>query len=204
MSRFISPRLVFLLLAGLAACRPEAPPAATRAPEVAAAARPAPAALNEVPPPAARPPAPAPAPAPPETPAARQRPYETPRVVFMAPEGEVTVIVEVADSPDTLERGLMFRESLPDGTGMIFVFQDRRDRTFWMKNTLIPLDMIFVDGDPGAAQASVVGVVAQAEPETLTTRRCGRPSRWVVEVPGGYAARHGIVAGVPMRFVDMP
>lgn len=195
----IRPRLIFALLTGLAACRPELPRPVAVVPEVAAAASPAadaaPAAVKAVPPPS---------PAPTEAPAARDRPYETPRVVFLVPEGELAVIVEVADSPETLERGLMFRESLPDGTGMIFVFKDRRDRTFWMKNTLIPLDMIFVDGDPGAAEASVVGVVAQAEPKTLVTRRCGRLSRWVVEVPGGYAARHGIEPGVHMRFVDMP
>lgn len=199
MSRFVRPRLAVALLVVLAGCRAAPPPAAAPAVEVAAAG-PTPAPAAEVAPTAD----PLPIAAPADAPAPRERPYETPRVVFMAPEGEQTVIVEVADSPDTLERGLMFRESLPEGTGMIFVFPDRRDRTFWMKNTLIALDMIFVDGEPGAAEASVVGVVAQAEPQTLVSRRCGRPSRWVVEVPGGYAARHGIGPGVRMRFVDMP
>ncbi|MCB9730476.1 MAG: DUF192 domain-containing protein [Deltaproteobacteria bacterium] len=169
--------------------------------------RPSPAA----PAPVDAPPVPAPA-APDVTPApaaqaqadAAPRPFETPRVLFHVPGGDLPVIVEVADTPDTLERGLMFRESLPDGTGMIFVFPNRRDRSFWMKNTLIPLDMIYLDGDAGASEATVVGVVADAEPQTLTSRRCGRLSRWVVEVPGGYAAQHGIAPGVRATFVDMP
>ncbi|MEZ4266679.1 MAG: DUF192 domain-containing protein [Myxococcota bacterium] len=204
MSRIGCFRLGISLLVALAACRPSAAPAPVTPLESAAPTKASTPEIAPAPAAADAPPAPAPTPAPAPPPDARERPFETPRVVFAAPGGDVTVIVEVADSPDTLQQGLMFRESLPDGTGMIFVFRDRRVRTFWMKNTLIPLDMIFLDGAPDAPEAIVVGVVANAEPETLDTRSCGRPSRWVVEVPGGYAARHGIAPGVRMRFVDMP
>ncbi|MGM0576814.1 MAG: DUF192 domain-containing protein [Myxococcota bacterium] len=129
---------------------------------------------------------------------------ETPRVVFSTRGGPVVVVAEVVDTPDSRARGLMFRESLPEGAGMLFVFEERRRHTFWMKNTLIPLDMIFIDDAAGRGEPRVVGVVHRAEPRTLRTRGVDRPSRWVVEVPGGFAREHGIREGVRVRFQGLP
>lgn len=73
---------------------------------------------------------------------------------------------------------------------MLFIFPDEKVRSFWMRNTLIPLDMIFI------SQAKrIVGIVAQAEPRTLTSRSVGVPSKYVLEVRGGWSERSGIRSG---------
>lgn len=119
-----------------------------------------------------------------------------PAVIF-EPEGEepARVLVEVADTPAAIQRGLMYREHLPSDHGMLFVFTDEDLRSFWMKNTFIPLDIIFLGAD-----REVVGIVADAEPETTTPRRVDEPSQYVVEVNAGFSRQHGIEAGTPVRF----
>lgn len=111
----------------------------------------------------------------------------------------VRLRVELATTPETQARGLMYRESLDDGEGMLFVFPDDRVRAFWMKNTYIPLDMLFIDAD-----GVVVGVVHQAEPLTTDRRSVGLPSRYVLEVPGGWARSRGVDAGSRVRFEGIP
>jgi hypothetical protein len=104
--------------------------------------------------------------------------------------GPVPVAVEIVADDASRTRGLMYRERLDDGHGMLFVFDDETDRSFWMKNTIIPLDIIFIGGD-----GTIVGVRANTTPLSLDRVSVGRPSRWVLEVPGGYAARAGIATG---------
>jgi uncharacterized membrane protein (UPF0127 family) len=82
---------------------------------------------------------------------------------------------------------------------MLFLFEASEVRAFWMKNTLIPLDMIFID-DGGR----VAGIVREAEPLTLTPRTPGVPARFVLEVRGGWAARHGVAPGDRVRFEGVP
>ncbi|HVE87358.1 MAG TPA: DUF192 domain-containing protein, partial [Myxococcales bacterium] len=91
-----------------------------------------------------------------------------------------------------------WRRELPDGKGMLFVFDQERVQTFWMKNTLIPLDLAFIDSG-----LRVVGVVENAQPRTLTGRSVGRPSRYVLEVPGGWAAKAGVREGTKVT-LDLP
>jgi uncharacterized membrane protein (UPF0127 family) len=100
------------------------------------------------------------------------------------------VSVEIADTQALRTRGLMWRSALPDGTGMLFIFPTETVQSFWMRNTLIPLDMVFID-----QRLRVVGVVQWAEPRTLTSRTVGKPSVYVLEVPGGWTARNGVRAG---------
>jgi uncharacterized protein len=98
--------------------------------------------------------------------------------------------VEVATTPAQMEQGLMFRRSLaPDG-GMIFDFRTPSMATMWMKNTLIPLDMLFVD-----AQGRIVNIHERAVPGSLDTIAAAAPVRAVVELNGGTAARLGIRPG---------
>lgn len=134
---------------------------------------------------------PAQAPAPP--------PKAEPMVVFETPGGEVPVLVEVARTEPERRQGLMGRRHLPPGRGMLFLMDTERIQVFWMKNTLIPLDMIFVN-----EAMQVVGVVENAEPLTETGRGVRIPSRWVVEIPGGHARVAGIAPGVRMRVVGVP
>jgi len=98
--------------------------------------------------------------------------------------------VEIADNSPLRTRGLMWRSELSDGTGMLFIFPAEVVQSFWMRNTLIPLDMLFID-----RRMRVVGVVQSAEPQTLTSRTVGKPSLYVLEVPGGWASRNGVRAG---------
>ncbi|HSP18256.1 MAG TPA: DUF192 domain-containing protein [Myxococcaceae bacterium] len=100
------------------------------------------------------------------------------------------LVVEIADTPALRTRGLMWRSELPDGTGMLFIFPAESVQSFWMRNTLIPLDMLFID-----RRFRVVGVVQWAEPRTLTARTVGKPSVYVLEVPGGWTARNGVRSG---------
>jgi uncharacterized protein len=98
--------------------------------------------------------------------------------------------VEVATTPAQMEQGLMFRRSLaPDG-GMIFDFRMPSMATMWMKNTLIPLDMLFVD-----AQGRIVNIHERAVPGSLDTIAAAAPVRAVIELNGGTAARLGIRPG---------
>jgi hypothetical protein len=113
------------------------------------------------------------------------------------PPAEVTV--EIASTGRQIQRGLMYREYMPAEHGMLFLMREERVHSFWMRNTLIPLDMIFIGKD-----MTVAGVVANAEPLTDTSRRVDRPSYWVLEVNGGWAAAHHVQAGTPVRFRDVP
>lgn len=93
--------------------------------------------------------------------------------------------VEVADSPDEHARGLMYRDSMPSGRGMLFVFQDEQPRAFWMKNTKISLDMIFI-----ASNGTVVEVKRGVPPcvEDSCVAYRSPPAKFVLEVNSGEAA----------------
>ncbi|WP_430384384.1 DUF192 domain-containing protein [Archangium violaceum] len=100
------------------------------------------------------------------------------------------VDVEVAATSDTRTRGLMWRKELAAGKGMLFVFPRDEVQSFWMRNTLIPLDMLFIN-----AAGRIVGIIENAEPRTLTPRTVGVPGRYVLEVPGGWCQKVGITRG---------
>ena len=118
---------------------------------------------------------------------------------LLSSHAEVHVAAELALDEASRARGLMDRRSLAPGTGMVFVFPDVSPHKFWMHNTYIPLDMIFVGGD-----RRVVYVEDQAEPLTETARGPDAPTQFVVEVPGGWARSHGIEPGTSVRFTGVP
>jgi hypothetical protein len=89
----------------------------------------------------------------------------------------------------------MFRRRMDEDAGMIFLFERSEVQDFWMKNTYLPLDMIFIGSD-----MRVVGVVEDAQPLTETTRTVGQPSQYVLEVNAGFARRHGIGPGSRVTF----
>ena len=98
--------------------------------------------------------------------------------------------VERARSDDERSRGLMFRRSLAEDGGMLFYMGRDHDWAFWMRNTWISLDLIFINSD-----WVVVGVVAAVPPLTEAMRRCGAQSRYVLELNANAAERHGILVG---------
>ena len=98
--------------------------------------------------------------------------------------------VEIADTELARERGLMFRKELPPGRGMLFDFHRERQVGFWMKNTLISLDMIFIDG-----RGRIVSIEQDAKPMSEDVIMSGGQVRAVLEVDGGTARRLGIAPG---------
>lgn len=99
--------------------------------------------------------------------------------------------MEVVATPDERSQGLMFRKHLNPDEGMIFVFPEERLQSFWMKNTYIPLDMVFV-----SKELRVVGILENTTPLTETPRRVDLPSMYVLEFAGGTAKKFGITEGV--------
>jgi uncharacterized membrane protein (UPF0127 family) len=112
------------------------------------------------------------------------------------PRAPLTLKVEVAAEDEQRQKGLMFREQMAEDEGMLFVFPTERHNSFWMHNTLLPLDMFFIDSD-----WTVVGVVENAEPLTDSSRSVDKLSQYVLEVNAGFARRHGFGAGQKLRFV---
>jgi uncharacterized protein len=118
------------------------------------------------------------------------------KVTIATKEGrELTFQVEVADTPTKRELGLQYRRDLAADRGMIFLFPTESEHTFWMKNTPIPLDMIFINSD-----GKIVGIVEQAVPFSLDSRAVPAASRFVLEINGGIAKRNGINIGDSIRF----
>ena len=107
--------------------------------------------------------------------------------------------VELAISDAERQKGLMFREHLDDNTGMLFLFEKQHALSFWMKNTRIPLDMIYID-----EAGTIAGIVENAEPLTLVSRKINNPSRYVLELNGGASRKLGIVEGQRVHFEGVP
>jgi uncharacterized membrane protein (UPF0127 family) len=113
--------------------------------------------------------------------------------------GRENFVVEVADDNAERAQGLMFRESMPLSEGMLFVYDSPRRPSFWMKNTLIPLDMVFAD-----ASGTVTRVHANAIPGDLTPVDGGEGVMFVLEINGGLAAKLGIAPGAVLRHPAIP
>jgi len=111
-------------------------------------------------------------------------------VIIDTPRGTARFDVEVAaDSPSRV-RGLMYRQDLAANAGMLFDFHDDHFRSFWMKNTVLPLDLIFIRAD-----GTISSVVPNAKPMSEETINSVEPVRAVLEINGGRAAGLDIEAG---------
>ncbi|QFT59708.1 hypothetical protein FIU94_12810 [Sulfitobacter sp. THAF37] len=108
--------------------------------------------------------------------------------------GSVRFNVEIADEPQEQARGLMGREAMPVSSGMLFVYPAPRRASFWMRNTLIPLDMLFVD-----ASGTVTHIHHEAVPLDETSIFGGDNVLAVLEINGGLARRLGITEGTRLR-----
>jgi uncharacterized protein len=98
--------------------------------------------------------------------------------------------IEIARTPYEMERGLMFRDRLPPDHGMLFLYEDDRRVSFWMKNTLIPLDLMFAD-----SSGRIVQIAERAVPMSTALISSDEPVRAVLEVNGGTAVRLNIKVG---------
>jgi uncharacterized protein len=122
-----------------------------------------------------------------------------PRVAIVAPDGirRATVTVEIADTEAKRELGLMYRNHLDHDHGMIFVFPRSGPVKFWMRDTKIPLDMIFAD-----ASGRVTAIVAHAQPYSDKLLGPASATAYVLEVNAGFAARNRIRPGDYFEFLD--
>ncbi|HEV7254462.1 MAG TPA: DUF192 domain-containing protein [Mesorhizobium sp.] len=120
-------------------------------------------------------------------------PVDSNPLVIETDGGERSFEVEIADEPAERSSGLMHRESLPDGRGMLFVLDGYREAGFWMKNTPLPLDLLFI-GQDGRVKA-----ILQGEPFSEAIITPGVPARFVLEFKAGTAAEAGIEEGDLLR-----
>ena len=119
----------------------------------------------------------------------------SPDTVFLKGDwGQARFTVEIADDPEEMARGLMHRENLAMSAGMLFVYTEPRRASFWMRNTLIPLDMLFID-----AQGVVQHIHHMAVPLDETPIPSEGKVQAVLEINGGLAARLGIEKGAAVR-----
>ena len=113
-----------------------------------------------------------------------------PRVVLHTTRGDVPVTVEVVDTPERRNLGLMFRKDLAAEAGMLFVFETSEAHTFWMKNTPLPLDILFI-----AKDGKIVAIAENTTPFSLKAIPSRVPAERVLEVNAGYVKRNAIEVG---------
>ncbi|UXM93868.1 DUF192 domain-containing protein [Bartonella sp. HY329] len=111
-------------------------------------------------------------------------------ISFLTASGTHNYSVEIAQKPEELEAGLMFRRDFPTDRAMLFVFAAQRDIMMWMKNTPLPLDMVFVDND-----GKVVSLAYNTTPESTILISSGFPTRYVVELNAGEIKKMNLKQG---------
>jgi uncharacterized membrane protein (UPF0127 family) len=107
--------------------------------------------------------------------------------------GNERITAEIAEKPNDRHRGLMFRESMPENHGMLFLFDEEIVRSFWMKNTPLPLSIAYAD-----ASGTIVHI-ADMEPHSERLVSSQRPARYALEMNQGWFRRHGVYAGDAIR-----
>ncbi|MBL8583275.1 MAG: DUF192 domain-containing protein, partial [Rhizobiaceae bacterium] len=116
-------------------------------------------------------------------------PVDPQPLVVQTGGGARSFTIEIADDGDERSRGLMFRETMDDDRGMLFVFEEQKPVAFWMKNTPMPLDLVFID------EGGTVRSILPGEPFSEAVISPGTPVRFVLELKAGTAARTGIRVG---------
>jgi uncharacterized protein len=118
------------------------------------------------------------------------RPADRQTVEIASKNGVHAFSVEMAENDADRAKGLMFRKELPEGKGMLFDFKRDQEVSFWMENTYIPLDMLFIRGD-----GTILRIAENTEPMSTKLIPSGGPVRAVLEVIGGSARKFGIAPG---------
>ena len=121
---------------------------------------------------------------------------ETPKVILQNKNGDkISVSVEVVKTQEARQLGLMYRKSLAKKSGMLFIFENEREHPFTMKNTYIPLDMIFIN-----RRSKITGIVKNTLPKTKGPYSMNTPSLYVLEVNAGFCRKNGIEKGDSVIF----
>jgi len=115
---------------------------------------------------------------------------KTEALKIVSASGQHRFSVEIADDPAERERGLMYRKSMGDTEGMLFEWPEEDQRAFWMHNTYIPLDILFIDGS-----GKIVSIARNAAPMDETPLPSYAPAKGVLEINGGLAAKLGVKPG---------
>src|SRR5436190_21290185 len=121
--------------------------------------------------------------------------FPTAELTIVSANGPHKFTVELATTPDQMEQGLMFRQSLAADAGMLFDYRAPAMAAMWMKNTLIPLDMLFVD-----ERGRIINIHERAVPGSLDPIAAAAPARAVIELNGGTTAHLGIKPGDRVMF----
>jgi uncharacterized membrane protein (UPF0127 family) len=120
----------------------------------------------------------------------------SPKVIIHTAAGkEVSVTVELADTPEKRRLGLMYRKDLKEGQGMLFLFPKEGPLTFWMKNTPLSLDIIFINH-----ARQIVSIVEEATPYSEKPLPSGKPAQFVLEVLAGFCQSRGVEVGDRVEF----
>ncbi len=119
------------------------------------------------------------------------------QVTFADASDGPRVVAEHAVTESARQRGLMYRKEMPEDEGMLFSWPVTRPLSFWMKNTCLPLDMLFIDAD-----GFIVNILEQVPTLNTLPRRSGCPARHVLEVNAGWARRHGVRPGQRVEIAE--
>lgn len=124
----------------------------------------------------------------------------TGQVAFLQSESDSIPTIEVAVAKDNQSRseGLMNVLDLPENSGMLFIFDNDQPRSFWMANTPLPLDIIFIN-----AEMNIVRIHHNTQPYSQKSIQSGEPAQFVVEVNAGYALEHDIREGMKIQIEDV-
>ena len=119
-----------------------------------------------------------------------------PQVIIHPQSGTpIHVVVEIADTQEKRQLGLMYRNELPAFGGMLFIFPQQGPLSFWMKNTSLPLDIIYINAD-----FTIVHIAENTAPYSTANIPSQHPAKYVLEVNGGFCRQHGIVAKDRVEF----
>jgi len=110
-----------------------------------------------------------------------------------------SIDIEIAETDDDRTRGLMWRRSMEEEQGMLFIMEQQEMQSFWMLNTYIPLDILYID-----ESLRIVTIRKDTKPQTLDPVPSSQPARYVLEVNGGYCDRHNIREGHFIKYQRVP
>jgi uncharacterized membrane protein (UPF0127 family) len=129
-----------------------------------------------------------------------KKPIRIVRVDFFPSNSDISFYCEIADTKEEIQLGLMYREELLEDRGMLFIYNTTSTRCFWMKNCLVPLDMIFIDEDFIVINVKEAEVENNVSDENLKRYCSEKPAKWVVEINKGLCKYYNIERGTLFSF----